>query len=242
MLHGGPVKSLVEFSDAFSNKEVSKLTADDLHQTFSVCRKLINDPRVDVQRYGALCFFNVQRARFDTDPFVGPYLADLEKLVADRSTLVTHLLIVIMTQQSEIPTRTSEFLLAHLQVVNRTKDETIEDETIATLGGLIAAHSKPMTSKVIEYIKASDSIGIQGTIIQALGVNRVTDPEFLEYIKSVLEDPDSQLHWNAIEAVDRLPMEVRKTFGADILRLSVEPNEPENVKEIAKAFLKHQGQ
>jgi len=99
-----------------------------------------------------------------------------------------------------------------------------------------------MTSKVIEYIKASDSIGIQGTIIQALGVNRVTDPEFLEYIKSVLEDPDSQLHWNAIEAVDRLPMEVRKTFGADILRLSVEPNEPENVKEIAKAFLKHQGQ
>jgi len=97
MLHGGPVKSLVEFSDAFSNEEVSKLTADDLHQTFSVCRKLINDPRVDVQRYGALCFFNVQRARFDTDPFVGPYLADLEKLVADRSTLVTHLLIVIMT-------------------------------------------------------------------------------------------------------------------------------------------------
>ena len=248
MAHGEAV-SEAQFGEAFSNEEMSRLNDDELRQTFSACRKLIDDPRVEVQRHGAICFYVIERSRFDTDPFVEPYLPDFEKLVADRSTLVTPMLINIMNQQRKIPARTSKFFLAHLEHVyssdkNRTFEEKIEveGETIATLGGLIGAHSRPITAKVIEYIKASDSRSIQGTIIQALGVNRVSDPEFLDYMMSVLKDPASDLHWNAIQAVARLSPEVKKTFGAEILRLSVEPNTPQDVKEMANDFLKHQAQ
>jgi len=122
---------------------------------------------------------------------------------------------------------------AHLNDANNTAD----DFSAIASGILMYAKSEPtLIREVFAAARKWEPGKVSGGIIQDIGLIPITDNEALAYVRDGFSRPADRS--TAIEAVGRMPEDVRGQFTKELYRVSVDPEEKPEIRSAAASVMR----
>ena len=124
------------------------------------------------------------------------------------------------------------YLVDHLADQNSSRDlvVTISDP-------LLKSRDMVYVQKVLTLVEQRPELKLKSDVINALGLYGVTTPEALKLIRDGLQDSTGETRRIAIDAVERLPKEVRKGFEPDLLKVMTIPNLDPKIRDRAQQVI-----
>ena len=229
MMNGGLVSDQ-EFHNIVSEVSLAQTAPAVIEQALVLARKLVDDPRVQMQRYGVAVFIAVQfRPSLDGGLLIGPYLSDFET-IAGKNPTVRPMVLNMMSLLHPVPQRTMKFMSAHLN----DKDNTLDESNII-MATLLQSGSDLDTRQVIEYARRAD-YPRQDAVLRQMGLRSSKNADVVEFIRWSFEHTKGRRA--GIDAVSRLPRKDRVTFSDLMARISADPKEADDVRDAAREELR----
>jgi len=235
MANDGPVPTEKVFEGTVGEDYVNQLSRDAVEEFLPLARALLRDPRPVVRRYGLRCFLAVTlRRSLDSQVLLEAYVPDLIETADDHASPLRDMaLFVLGNTWPKVSPKTLAYLAAHLA----DKDNT-PGATVSMACTLLKQGSDPLTRHVIAFVRKQNEKQIVEKVLIQLRLFPTENPEALSFIGSSLDCPNSWIRRRAVEAVAALPLADRSQFLERLSRLSMDPNEPTEIRSAADEALK----
>ena len=199
--------------------DIRSATAEQVQSLLPLGEKCLQSTNVLVRGSGAL-LFTVVAIRRDGSKFLGPYIDDFAALVDDSDVGLKNGGIYFLGRANS--PRALAILAAHLG----DKSNSAEQAHIIA-GPLVAFGDPEYLHRVLDLVQQRPDLNLKSGVIQMLGLNKITNQDTLQLIRSGLSDAEPDTRRVSLDTIDRLPKAVRVQFASELQRLTTLDEVPE---------------
>jgi hypothetical protein len=210
------------------------LTPDEVRQILPLAQKGLKSPFTIVRIHTLSVFFSTT-LRPDSTLLLEPYLDDITPFLTDADLAFRREAIFIIGQQKPGPSpKAKAALIAHLG----DRDNSAE-ETSMIAGTLLTAYPSDVfiVRTIVNLAQQRPELKLARDMIRGMGLLRVTTDEALAFIRSHFSDPDPDVRLTCIEAVERMPKNIRDGFVPELQRMYANSGETQQIRERAGTVL-----
>jgi hypothetical protein len=210
--------------------------AEQVESLLPLAQRCLRSSSPTVRGHGLSLFFSVA-FRSDSSALLKPYIdGDIAPLLDDPDRAFGRGAIYILGNTKPAPLPNAlRYLAAHL---NDKKNSNLEAGMIAA--ALVAARPSDAGTvhSVLNLVRQRPDLNMKGNVIQMLGSYQIATQESLEFVREGLHDGDSSIRRISIDAIGRMPNEVRSSFTSELHRLIAMPDEAPEVRSRAEQVLR----
>ena len=206
----------------------------EMTQLLSLADKCLGSPRASIRDQGLLIFY-MTIFRPDSSSLIKPHVEDIAPSLDAKDLAVKRTAIVILgASKPNVLPHALDLVSAHLEDFDNTR---LEAGLIVAAVINARASDQDGLQTVLKFVSSHPGFKLKVDTLRLLGLNNVTVEAGLSYIREAINDPDVDVRKAALQAVIRLPRQVRQTFSQQVRVLLARPNEPSEVRSLAEKAL-----
>jgi len=211
---------------AVSDDAIQGASEDEIRSLLPLGQKCLHSPKVLVRGAGLYLFLGIIVSRLDGPKLIEPYTTELAALLDDPDQGARRGASAILGLATNLSPQVLVLIDAHLH--NSSNDaETARQLAIIELANRGASAVPAVLALVQERPE------LEKDVIEMLGVDKITSDAALKFIHAGFNSQEAATRLGAVEAIGRMPADVRKGFEPDLLRLFQNPDEDPRITEKA---------
>ena len=208
--------------------DIGAATADQVRSLLPLGKKCLRSSNLAIRGSGVL-LFTVVGLRLDGSTFLGPYVDDFAALIDESDVGLKNGAIHLLGRSN------SPKALATLAA--RLNDQRNSSQQAYMMAApLVESRDAINVKKALDLVQRRSDLQLKTDIVQLLGLYRVSSEEALRMIGSGLSDQAADSRRASLDAIGRMPREVRNRFTREIQRLATLDEVPE-IRSIATQVL-----
>lgn len=213
--------------------DASTLTPEEVRQVLPLAQRGVKSSMTTVRIHALSLIFNVT-FRPDSASLLEPYVDDIVPFLTDADLAFRREAIVILGQQNPGPSpKAKAALLAHLG----DRDNTTRETGMIAGALLVSSPSdRAVVRSVVNLARQRADQNLSTDLIRAMGLTGVTTDEALGFIRYHFSDPAPDTRLTCVEAIGRMPKNVREGFAPELTRLVANPDETQETRERPPLF------
>jgi hypothetical protein len=202
------------------SRDMHTLTPSEIKGLLPLAQQCLVSKQRLVRGYG-VTFFALAALRTDSSQLLVPYIDDIAPLLDDPDPSIRNGAIYALgSSKPRPPLRGIAYLDAHLRDQSNTADQFN-----MIVGALVAESVDSATiHKVIAAVRQrSDVDNVRGRFIEILGISGTRAEEAMSFIRAGLMDTNSAVRATSIEAVSKMPRDIRVVFANELNAIASNP-------------------
>jgi len=236
--NGAQVPVPMEIDQTVTEAAVRAAQPEQISGVLTLAAKCLDASDAAIRAAGMHLFFDVALLRPDNASLLSPYFERIAPFLSDPNIAMKQSAIGVLSAGFPKPApQALVFLMAHLN------DEQNSDAQFNMISGALLIGS-PSDAGVVQKVLAAlqrrpDREILTGDMLVALGREKITTDEALQFIRSALSSEKDYIRLTAVEALGKMPRGVRDNFTGDLQRLLANPAESAEVTARVKYVLTH---
>ncbi len=221
---------IMNFERVFES--VSDMAQSEVQEILPLAERCLLSERRAVRPYGGLFFFAVALRMDDGTELVTPYIDDFGPLLNDPDIAMRNGAIFLLGSSHPKPAAKGiAYLTAHM---GSQTDTAIQFNMVAA-AILSATPDAGTARKVLDAARRrTDLEEIRGVLIETFGIVHLHTPEVIGFIKEAFLSTNPGMRMGAIEAVRRMPPELRKEFAMELQAVMANTEESSQQRDRAR--------
>lgn len=234
--NGAHVPAPMEIDQTVTEAAVRTAQPEQVSGVLTLAAKCLDSSDAAIRSAGMHLFFDVALLRVDNASLLSPYFERIAPFLTDPDIAMKQSAIGVLSAGLPKPApQALAFLAAHLS------DDRNSIAQFNMISGALLAGAQSDAVTVRQVLAAlqrrPDREILTGDMLVALGREKITTEEALQFIRSALSSEKDYIRLTAVETVGKMPRGVRDTFTGDLQRLLANPAESAEVATRVKYVL-----
>jgi HEAT repeat protein len=210
------------------------LSPEDVKQVLPLAQVGLKSPIKTVRELSLSLFFNCT-FRPDSASLLEPFTDDIASFLTDSDLEFRRSAIVILGQQNPLPLpKAKATLIFHLGDRDNSARETgmIASALLAT-----SPSDAGTVREIVKLVEQRPELKLSIQIIRVMGLSHVSTDEAVGFIRSHFSDTDPDVRKTCVEAVERMPKNVRDGFAPELQKMLLNSKETPEIRDRAALVL-----